>query len=74
LGSLAIALDFLNQQKQHNKKTVILSDILQSGKNEKNLYTEVADLLSKKKYNISHWNWLCDFKPGRAFQNAKKFL
>ncbi|MEO5569314.1 MAG: bifunctional UDP-N-acetylmuramoyl-tripeptide:D-alanyl-D-alanine ligase/alanine racemase [Bacteroidia bacterium] len=52
LGSLAIALDFLNQQKQHNKKTVILSDILQSGKNEKNLYTEVADLLSKK--NITY--------------------
>jgi Alr-MurF fusion protein len=48
LGSLTIALDFLNQQKQHNKRTVILSDILQSGKNEKNLYTEVAELLSKK--------------------------
>jgi alanine racemase len=48
LGSLSIALDFLNQQKQHNKKTVILSDILQSGKNEKNLYTEVAELLGKK--------------------------
>ena len=48
LGSLTIALDFLNQQKQHHKKTVILSDILQSGKNEKSLYTEVAELLSKK--------------------------
>lgn len=51
LGSLAIALDFLNQQKQHPKRTVILSDILQSGKQERNLYTEVAELLSKK--NIS---------------------
>ena len=51
IGSLRIALDFLNQQKQHNKKTVILSDILQSGKQEKNLYTEVSELLSKK--NIS---------------------
>lgn len=49
LGSLTIALDFLMQQKQHSKKTVILSDILQSGKNEKYLYNEVAGLFTKKK-------------------------
>ncbi len=48
LGSLSIALDFLNQQKQHEKKTLILSDILQSGKDEEKLYQEVADLLGKK--------------------------
>ena len=50
-GSLTIALDFLNQQKQHPKRTLILSDILQSGKDEKNLYKDVAELLQKK--NIS---------------------
>ena len=49
LGSLSIALDFLNQQQQHPKKTLILSDILQSGKNEENLYKEVAQLLEKKR-------------------------
>jgi Alr-MurF fusion protein len=48
LGSLNIALDFLNQQKQHEKKTLILSDILQSGKNEEKLYAEVAEMVSKK--------------------------
>jgi alanine racemase len=48
LGSLSIALDFLNQQKQHPKRTLILSDILQSGKNEENLYREVAELIHKK--------------------------
>ena len=48
IGSLTIALDFLNQQKQHAKRTVILSDILQSGKNEENLYREVAALLQAK--------------------------
>ncbi len=48
IGSLTIALDFLNQQKQHAKRTVILSDILQSGKNEENLYGEVAALLRAK--------------------------
>lgn len=48
LGSLAIALDFLNQQKQHPKKTLILSDILQSGYTNANLYKEVAELIDKK--------------------------
>ncbi len=48
LGSLTIALDFMNQQKQHRKKTIILSDILQSGKDEKFLYRQVADLLQQK--------------------------
>lgn len=47
-NSLTIAIDFLNQQKQHNKKTIILSDILQSGRDENELYSEIADLLSKK--------------------------
>ncbi len=50
-GSLTIALDFLNQQKQHQKRTVILSDILQSGKDESQLYRDVAELLQKK--NVS---------------------
>jgi alanine racemase len=48
IGSLTIALDFLNQQRQHSKRTIILSDILQSGKNEENLYAEVAGLLKAK--------------------------
>ena len=48
LDSLSIALDFLNQQKQHAKKTVILSDILQSGKLKNILYTDVAELLKNK--------------------------
>lgn len=48
IGSLTIALDFLNQQKQHPHRTVILSDILQSGKSEELLYREVGQLLSRK--------------------------
>lgn len=51
IGSLSIALDFLNQQNQHNKKILILSDILQSGYKETELYSEVAKLLKIK--NIS---------------------
>ncbi len=48
LGSLAIALDFLQHQRQHPTRTVILSDILQSGKSEGSLYEEVAGMLEKK--------------------------
>jgi alanine racemase len=51
LGSLGIALDFLNQQKQHPTKTLILSDILQSGRDEESLYKEVAELVHRKGVN-----------------------
>ena len=48
IHSLSIALDFLKQQKQHAHKVVILSDILQSGKNTQELYKEVNSLLESK--------------------------
>ncbi len=48
IHSLSIALDFLKQQKHHAHKVVILSDILQSGKNTNELYKEVNDLLASK--------------------------
>ncbi|MDR0713614.1 MAG: bifunctional UDP-N-acetylmuramoyl-tripeptide:D-alanyl-D-alanine ligase/alanine racemase [Bacteroidales bacterium] len=48
-GSLSIALDLLARQHQHPVKTVILSDILQSGKSQDDLYREIADLLAGKK-------------------------
>lgn len=48
LGSLSIALDLLLAQKQHQKRTLILSDILQSGREDKDLYSEVAKLVHQK--------------------------
>ncbi len=48
LGSLNIALDFLLHQKQHDKRTVVLSDILQSGRSGESLYKEVSEMLSSK--------------------------
>jgi alanine racemase len=48
LHSLMIGLDFLNQQKHHEKHAVILSDILQSGLTKKKLYAEVASLMAQK--------------------------
>ncbi len=46
--SLAIALDFLNQQNQDRRKTIILSDIFQSGVSEPELYSSIARLLEAK--------------------------
>ena len=48
INSLAIALDVMRHQQQHRHHTVILSDILQSGRNEVDLYTEIAQLLKNK--------------------------
>ncbi len=53
LGSLSIALDFLVNQRQHVEKTVVLSDILQSGQSGELLYKEVASLVKNK--NINHF-------------------
>lgn len=53
INSLTIALDFLQQQQQHSKRTLILSDILQSGKNSAELYEDVAHIVLQK--NISRF-------------------
>jgi alanine racemase len=50
LNSLGIALDFLNQQAtaKNLSKTLILSDILQSGQSPDELYKTVAELVKNK--------------------------
>ena len=49
LSSLKIALEFLSQQQQHQNKTIIISDFLQSGKEDTALYREIADAVHQKK-------------------------
>jgi alanine racemase len=49
IESIRIALDFLSQQHQHAKRTVILSDVHQSGRNDPDLYQLVAGLLKEQK-------------------------
>jgi alanine racemase len=46
--SLEIALNFLSQQNQHQKKTLVLSDIFQSGLQEDVLYKHVAEMIKLK--------------------------
>jgi alanine racemase len=48
LTSLLIALNYLEQQKQHQRHTVILSDMLQVGKPDAELYEEVAEMVSRR--------------------------
>ena len=49
--SLKIALDFLESQKQYKNKTVILSDIFQSGLSNEELYSKVAQLITSNNIN-----------------------
>ncbi len=49
--SLKIALDFLENQKQYKKKTIILSDIFQSGLSNDDLYAKVSQLIISNKIN-----------------------
>jgi alanine racemase len=48
INSLSIALDLLARQLQHKEKTLIISDILQTGKQQKELYKLVARLVRDK--------------------------
>lgn len=49
INSVGIAIDFLRQQANHKKKTIILSDILQSGRDEAELYARIAAILHQNK-------------------------
>jgi alanine racemase len=73
IGSLGIALDFLNQQKQHPKKTIVLSDILQSGKDEGQLYGEVATLLKSKNVDRLIGIGECISRQQNLFNGTKIF-
>jgi alanine racemase len=48
IDSLKIALDYVSNQNKYKKTTLILSDILQSGKNETVLYQNVSTLIKEK--------------------------
>ena len=50
INSLDIALDFMSRRPDHQgrKRTLILSDILQSGEGDDALYTQVAALIGKR--------------------------
>lgn len=48
LVGLTIALNFLSQQEQRSQKIALLSDLLQTGQKENELYTQINTLLQQK--------------------------
>lgn len=48
LNSLSIALDFLQHDSQHYKKTLVMSDFVQSGLLDSELYGQVSALLAQR--------------------------
>lgn len=75
INSLGIALDFLQTRQVENvqKRTLILSDILQSGTLPKSLYKKVADLVRRKKIDriIGIGRDIREF--GSTFEMEKEF-
>ena len=72
LTSLQIALGYLDQQKQHTQHTVIMSDMLQMGKNDLDLYDEVAAQISRR--NIQRFIGIGPalYKNKSSFRKFKK--
>lgn len=48
LAGLTIALNFLSQQKQRTRKVLILSDLLETGVPERELYHQIAHLIKQR--------------------------
>jgi alanine racemase len=72
--SLKIALDFLESQKQYKKKTLILSDIFQSGLPNEELYSKVSQLIISNKINRVIVIGATISNYAKKFPNCKTFL
>ncbi len=81
LQSITIALQFLSQQNQHSKKTLILSDVKQTGIEKPELYHTIAQLIQQFDIQkvIGVGNDVSTFLPlfiahGNYFQNTQELL
>ena len=83
LTGLEIALNFLETQQTHRSRSVILSDLLQSGLDDQALYRSIADLLISKginrlfgigKYIPAIQAFLPANYPAQFFQRTEDFL
>lgn len=79
---ISMALNFLSQQEQRQKKTVILSDVLQTGQTPAELYKLVAKLLKEKDIDrliaigpeIGSQSALFDMPKQEFYKNTDAFL
>ena len=82
VNGLSMALNFLAQQEQRQKKTVILSDLLQTGQTPADLYKTVAILLNEKQVKhligigpeISSQTALFDLERVDFYEDTASFL
>ena len=76
INSLDIALDFMNRRPDHQGRshTLILSDILQSGKHPQDIYREVSELVKERgvKKFIGIGQMLCEY--GNVIDVSECFL
>ena len=72
LTSLQLALNYLGQQMQHAQHTVIMSDIMQPGRRDLDLYDEVATYVSRR--NIQRFIGIGPalYKNKESFRRHKK--
>lgn len=81
LNSIKIALDVLKRQTQHSKKCLIISDILQSGEADLQLYAQLATLVKTSGIHkmigigkrISHY-FSDNSIDTKFFRNTNEFL
>ncbi|MCA0363369.1 MAG: bifunctional UDP-N-acetylmuramoyl-tripeptide:D-alanyl-D-alanine ligase/alanine racemase [Bacteroidetes bacterium] len=82
LGGLKMALNFMSQHHTSRNKVLIISDILQAGLKESELYAEVASLIKSQNLSmmigvgpkISAHQSLFDEIPGHFFEDTDHFL
>ncbi len=82
INSLKIALNFLDTQIQHTKRTVILSSIEQSGISPEELYHEIASLIQQYKIDkvvlvgeeISEYKKLFSAKSILSFESTDELI
>jgi Alr-MurF fusion protein len=81
LNSIKIAMDVLKRQNQHKKKCLILSDVLQSGENDEELYKNLEKLVKSSGIQkfIGIGPKISEFYPKskfnlKFFANTKAFL
>jgi alanine racemase len=58
VAGLQLALSFLNQQNSRDKRVVILSDVLQSGQREEDLYEQVGTMM-----RLNQVSWFIGIGP-----------
>ncbi len=72
LTSLQLALNYLDQQKQHSMHTVIMSDMLQISRHDLELYDEVAASVSRRGIQRFIGIGPALIKNGASFRKYKK--